>query len=94
MLIFLSLLILYLLFFVYNKIDVQTINQFMFFFKYELSNLERTNLLILFINILFLIGLTIYLIISITHKKTNKKISKTRKTTRKSKTSKSINVEL
>jgi len=94
MLIFLSLLILYFLFFVYNKIDVQTINQFMFFFKYELSNLERTNLLILFINILFLIGLTIYFIISITHKKTNKKVSKARKTTRKSKTSKSINIEL
>lgn len=86
MLIFLSLLILWFLFFVYNRMDSQIWNQLLFFWRYDLSSIEKASLLVLFINILFIIILVRYAIIEISkNKKVSKPKSKTRKTVRKAK---------
>ena len=77
MIIFISIILIWFLLFAYNQIDLtlwQT--KFWYFYKFELSNLERTNLIIVFINILIIFVLFINFISLKYHKKPRKNIKK------------------
>jgi len=85
MLIFFTLLILWFLFFVYNQVDFTIVKEnFLFFYRFGLNNLERANFVLIVFDLLLLISFIVYLILKIKeYKKTTKKTTKKRSTTRK-----------
>ena len=76
MLIFFALLILWFVFFIYNKFDFAGFKDSLFlFYRINLSNLERANVILIIFDSIFLLIFIIYLIIKILeYKRTTKKI--------------------
>ncbi len=78
MLTFFALLILWFLFFIYNKFNIVALKDYLlFFYKINLNNLERANIILILLDFLLVLTFVIFLIVKIVDcKKSTQKIIK------------------